>query len=225
MNDQMLRQHALDELRAERGLDLTGIDVRALDDVIELSGIVPTYAEKVAAERAVKGTVGVRAVVNDLDVKLRANHRRDDAGLAEAVLEALRSNVPADAAALRVRVADGWVRLEGTVDRLSKRSAAEEALEHVVGVMGLTNLITVRPPLPASAREVKDRVEAALRRRAELATYDATQVRVETRGDHVVLRGTVHSWADRAAAEAAAWGAPGIVAVEDELQVATPDGT
>jgi osmotically-inducible protein OsmY len=222
MSDQMLRQHVLDELNREPGLDATGIDVSATGDVIMLSGVVPTYAEKVAAERAAKRVDGVRGVASDLDVKLRAHHHRDDAVVAEAALEALRWNRPVDAARLRVRVADGWVRLEGTVDRPDERAAAEAALEHVVGVVGVTNLIAVHQPAPTPAMDVKARIEAALRRRAELAAYDATQIHVETRGDHVVLWGTVHSWADRAAAEAAAWAAPGIVAVDDELQVVAP---
>jgi len=222
MRDQeTLRQHVLDELNWEPSLDAAGIAVTVKDDVVALTGVVSTYAQKVTAEHAAK-RAGVRGVVNDIDVKLQAHHERDDEAVAEAALQALRWNARIDATGLVVRVADGWVRLEGTVEQPFERLAAEEAVETLVGVVGVTNLIAVHPSAPPQATDVRGRVEAALRRRAELAARDATQVRVETCGDRVVLRGTVHSWADRAAAEAAAWGAPGVVAVEAELEVVAP---
>lgn len=203
-----------EELNWEPSVHADKITVAVNGDVVTLTGTVRSYAEKVAAERAVKRVRGVRGLVNDLDVKLLTTHQRSDTDIAEAAVGALRWNsmVPPDL--VRVHLADGWLRLEGLVEWQYQRAAAEEAVRHLAGVVGVSNLITVRPQ--ARSTEIKSRIEAALHRRADL---DAAKVDVQTRDHTVILRGKVHSWHDRELVEAAAWAAPGVIAVEDEIKI------
>ena len=192
----------------------------AAHGVVTLTGVVTSYAEKVAAERAAKRVRGVHAVVNDIDVKLPMSHERNDGDIADAVVQALEWNVLVPRGTIDVRVSDGWVRLEGAVDRNDERTAAEEAVQHLAGVKGITSRITVKPHVTID--DVRERIEAALRRNAEV---EARHIRVEARDGKVVLRGHVQSWGERAAAEVAAWVAPGVTAVDDELEVESERGT
>lgn len=204
-----------EELAWEPSVYADSITVGSAGDVVTLAGTVRTFAEKVAAERAVRRVRGVHGVVNDLDVKLLVTHRHPDVEIAKAAVNALQWNslVPRDA--IRVHVSDGWVRLEGTVDAHFQRAAAEEAVRTLVGVLGVSNLVTLRPP--AQIPQVRAKIEAALHRRADL---DAAKVQVRTRDDHtVVLSGTVSSWQERELVEAAVWAAPGVIAVEDEIKI------
>ena len=223
MNAQQLalQRELLEELEWEPSLDASRIDVAiAHDGVVTITGVVNSYAAKVGAERAVKRVKGVLAVVNNLDVKLPMSHERADTQVGEAVVRALEWDVLIPHEKIRARVSDGWVRLEGVVDWNYQRTAAEEAIHRLTGVKGVTNLITV---LPQAANEdvktredVKAAIEAALRRSAEV---EARNIEVATHHGKVVLRGRVHSWAERDAAEAAAWAAPGVATLDDRLQV------
>jgi len=209
-----LEQRVREELNWEPSVYADPITVTATGDVATLTGTVRSYAEKVAAERAVKRVRGVRGVVNDLDVKLLVSHQHADTDIAEACVRALQWNVMVPPDSVRVHVADGWIRLEGVVDAQYQRAAAEEAVRPLLGVVGVSNLVTVRPP--ARVPEIKAKIEAALHRRADL---DAAKVDVQTRDRTVILRGRVHSWKERELVEAAVWAAPGVVAVEDELKI------
>lgn len=205
-----------EELAWEPSVYADSISVAAAGGaVVSLTGTVRTFAEKTAAERAVRRVRGVRGVVNNLDVKLLATHRHPDTEIAKAAVNALQWNAVVPRDAVRVHVADGWVRLEGSVDAHFQRAAAEEAVRTLVGVLGVSNLITLRPP--AQIPQVREKIEAALHRRANL---DAAKVQVRTRDDHtVILSGTVSSWQERELVEAAAWAAPGVITVEDEIKV------
>jgi osmotically-inducible protein OsmY len=176
---------------------------------------VRNYAEKVAAERAAKRVRGVHAVVNELDVHLPATHERSDAELADAVVRALEWDVLVPHDNIQVLVADGWVRLEGTVDWNFQRSAAEEAVCRLTGIKRLTNRIEVKAQVEAES--IKSQIEAALRRNAAI---DAQAIHVKVENRVVMLTGQVHSWAEREIVEAAAWSAPGVEAVDDELKIA-----
>ena len=183
--------------------------------VVTLTGTVRTFAEKVAAERAVRRVRGVLGVVNDLDVKLLVTHQHPDTEIAKAAVNALQWNAVVPRDAIRVHVSDGWVRLDGAVDAHFQRTAAEEAVRTLVGVLGVSNRVTLRPP--AQIPQVRAKIEAALQRRASL---DAARVQVRTRDDHtILLSGSVSSWQERELVEAAAWAAPGVIAVEDEIKV------
>lgn len=212
---QDLRQQLLEELDWEPKLGTSQVDVKLSDHgVVTLSGLVKSYAEKVAAERATRRVRGVHAVVNDIDILLPMTHERSDAAIAEAVVRALEWNVLVPDDAIDVRVSDGWVRLSGTVDWNYQRTTAADAAKFLAGVKGITNLITVKPQVMVP--DIRTRIEAALRRNAEVEAHGIT-VHVDDRT--VTLRGHVQSLAERAAAESAAWAAPGVTAVKNELAI------
>jgi len=224
VQQQALRGEVLDELEWEPRLGGSQLDVGVgHDGVVTLSGIVESYAQKIAAERAVKRVKGVNAVVNDVDVRLPAAHERTDPALAEAVVEVLEWDVLVPHEMIRATVSDGWVRLEGTVDWQFQRTAAEEAVHRLTGVKGVTNLVTVKPPAAGedlqARQEVRARIRAALERSAEV---EAKAIDVEAHRGKVVLRGRLRSWAEREAVLAAAWAAPGVATVDDQLQVGEP---
>jgi osmotically-inducible protein OsmY len=209
-----LQRRVLDELEWEPSVDATKIGVAVSDHIVTLTGWVSDYAKKLAAERAVKRVMGVRAVVNDLEVQPQTPEAKTDTELANAVLSALAWHVAVPHEQIQVRVSRGWVTLEGQVNLQFQRAAAEQAVQQLAGVRGVTNLITIAPA--ATAGDVKARIEAAFKRSAEI---DASRVQVETQENKVILRGRVRSWSEREEAENAAWAAPGITAVEDEIIV------
>ena len=212
---QDLRQQLLDELEWEPKLGTSQVDVKISDPgVVTLTGLVKSYAEKVAAERATRRVRGVHAVVNDLDVLLPVKHERSDPAIAEAAVRALEWNVLVPHDAIDVRVSDGWVRLSGMVDWNYQRTTAVDVVKFLTGVKGITNRITVRPRVLVP--DVKARIEAALRRNAEV---EAHGIRVHLQDSTVTLRGHVQSLEERAAAESAAWAAPGVTTVQNELEL------
>jgi osmotically-inducible protein OsmY len=213
-----LQKRVLDELAWDPSVDSSEISVTSSGDgVVTLEGVVPRYREKKAAEKAVKRVAGVRAVANDLEVRLLGKHRRDDTRLAEAAVRALEwhSYVPKDS--VKVTVDDGWVTLEGKVRWEYQRREAHDAVRDLVGVKGVTNQIELK--VSARPEDVRKKIEAAFRRSAEI---DADSVFVETDGGTVVLRGQVSSWRELDAAERAAWSAPGVERVKNRLEVKEP---
>ncbi len=211
-----LEREVYKELVWEPSVDALNVDVMGRPNgVIVLTGVVRNYAEKVTAERAARRIKGVQSVVNELDVRLASSHERSDVDLADAVVQALEWDVLVPPRRIQARVADGCVRLEGQVDWNYQREAAAEAVHRLAGVKGVTNLIKVSSQL--TVPNVKALIEAALRRSAEL---DAQAIDVDVQGRVVMLRGRVQSWAERDAAETAAWSAPGVTGVLDEIEVA-----
>ncbi len=211
-----LRRDVLDELDFEPSLDAAAIGVAVDDGVVTLNGRVGTYAERMVAERAARRVSGVRGVANELQVELRPGSIRDDTLIAQAAVNALGWSTVVPGHALTVTVNKGWVKLEGEVPWGYQRDAAVRAVSALTGVKGVSNLITLKPV--ARPQEVERRIQSALQRSASL---DAKKIHVETIGGRVFLRGTVRSFAEREDAERAAWSAPGVVAVDDELVVGT----
>jgi osmotically-inducible protein OsmY len=205
----------IDELRFQPNVREAEIGVAAREGVVTLTGFVPSYPEKVAAVRAAERVFGVRAVADDLTVRLPGTAQRSDTDIAHAAVEALKWNVEVPDTAIKLTVKDGWITMEGDVDWEFQRRAADRSVRFLTGVKGVVNRVTVHRA-SVSALEVQRHITDALKRSA---TVDAQRISVEARDGRVVLRGKVRSWAERTDAEAAAWAAPGVSAVEDDITV------
>jgi osmotically-inducible protein OsmY len=214
-SDSELKRDVERELEWDPSIDARRIGVTVVDDVVTLTGEVSTYAEKWRAERAVERVAGVRAIANELVVKL--DSERSDTDIAKAVAEALKRNVVVPADKVKAKVQNGWVTLSGEVNWDFQRRAAERSVRDLPGVRGISNLITLRPHV--EPQDVKERIEETFKREA---TLDAQNIQVEVHGGVVTLRGTVRSWLERREAEKAAWSAPGITEVHNLITIKEP---
>jgi osmotically-inducible protein OsmY len=202
------------ELKMEPGLRDDDVAVGVRDAVVTLAGYVDSYADKWRAETVVGRINGVKAVVNDIEVKLPTASERPDPDIARAVLDALKWNVLVPHEELKVTVENGWVTLRGTVDWYYQKEEAERTVGNITGVKGVSNLVTVAAkPTPS---DVKQKIVQALKRGAE---FDADRITVEVVGNKAILKGTVRSYAEMRDAERAARRAPGITEVENRLTV------
>jgi len=213
--DMQLQRDVIEELAWQPNVREAEIGVACKNGVVTLSGFVDSYAQKYAAGRAAEHVIGVRAVADDLQVKLPRAFVRSDTDIAHAAVTALKWDVEVPDSRIQVLVDDGWVSLDGAVDWQFQRSATEKAVRYLTGVKGVINRISVQQP-KVSAYEVNQRIEQALKRSAAV---DADRITVDAKNGKVVLRGTVRSWAEREDAERAAWAAPGVSEVNDEIAV------
>ena len=212
--DAELKSDVSEELAWDPAINATHVGVAVDRGVVTLTGHVETVAEKHAIERAVQRVKGVRLVAVELDVKLAPDHRRSDTEIAHAVESALKWNAVVGPSPLQVKVEKGWVTLGGQVRWGYQRAAAEKAVRHLLGVTGVSNLVEIRPA--TSVAQVASQIGKALARQAE---REARHVNVSVNGSEVTLQGHVHSWAEAAAAAGAAWSAPGVTRVVNQLIV------
>jgi osmotically-inducible protein OsmY len=213
--DENIQQEVLLELRWDSRLQPNEIGVAVKDGVVTLTGYVDSYLKKLAAKDAALRVQGVKAVANDIQVRLPGMSERTDTDLARAAREALLWDIEVPSDRVKITVSNGWVTLEGEVDYGFQRMAAERAISRLAGVKGVTNLIVVKPRV--MPEHLKEDIEQALVRNART---DAQHIQVNVEGRKVILRGTVSSYAEKEAAENTAWSEPGVTEVEDHILVA-----
>ena len=212
--DSLLHADVVEELNSDPSVDSRKIAIAAHDGVVTLTGTVPSYWQKVEAERAAMRVNGVRAVANDLTVELPSTHRRDDTDIARAAADALswHSDLPRT---IQVTVSNSWITLTGSVDWNYQKEEAERAVRYLSGVKGVINNIAIKAS--PKVADVKERIRKELERTVD---QEANRITVETTNGRVILEGNVHSWVELDAARRAAWSVPGITAVENRLVVA-----
>ncbi|HVT37981.1 MAG TPA: BON domain-containing protein [Gemmatimonadaceae bacterium] len=213
-SDSQLEQDVRDELHWDPSVNEAEIAIAVKGGVVTLLGGVSDYAQKLAAERAVTRVSGVRTIAEELKVRLPNTTQRTDREIAQAALGAMAWSTAVQKDRVTLKVEQGWVTLDGTLEWYYQRQAAEDVVRGMLGVMGVTNLIRVMPK--ASKVEVKSKIENALKRSAEI---DSQRINVEAINGKVTLKGSVRSWAERRDAELAAWAAPGVADVDDLLTV------
>jgi osmotically-inducible protein OsmY len=211
-SDTQLQQDVMAELTWEPSVHAAQIGVEVKDGVVTLAGQVNSYPEKWNAENAAQRVSGVKALVVNMEVRLPALSQRSDEDIARSVENTLEWMVPKGKDAVKVMVEHGQVVLTGEVEWQYQKTAAADAIRHLVGVTGVVNQIGLRHQV--SRVEVKHEIEAALTRQARA---DAKKITVEVKGSDVTLTGFVESWAERQSALHAAWSAPSVMNVTDRL--------
>lgn len=214
MGDIVLRQDVLDELEFEPRIDAAHIGVAVEKGVVTLTGHVATYAEKLAAERAVQRVKGVRAIAQDIQVRFPEEKKTADDEIAGRALSIMAWEMGAASDKVRVKVQDGWVTLSGETEWYFQKESAENAVRKLSGVVGLTNAIVIRPCVDAA--DVRRSIKAALERNADI---EANEIEIAVDGSKVTLEGKIRTWHERAVAERAAWAAAGVTDVDDRLSL------
>ncbi|HTN20475.1 MAG TPA: BON domain-containing protein [Pelobium sp.] len=216
--DSQIQDDVQEELRWEPFLHASEIGVAVKNGVVTLSGQVDTYSKKLSAEKAAKRVAGVKAVAEDIQVGLSPSYRKTDTEIAEAILNALKWHTAVKEEQIKIKVENGIVKLEGEVDWEFQKINAKTAIENLNGIASVIDLITVKSKLKPS--DVQKNIRSAFHRSASL---DAGKITIDAIGSKVILRGTVRSFAEKDDAERAAWAAPGVDSVENNLNINIPE--
>ena len=214
VTNEELQKNIYAELKWDPSVNASDIGVSVKDrGVVTLTGTVPYFINKWAAEEATSRVVGVKVVAEDIEVKLSKNHVLDDTDLGESVARALAFNVwvPKE---VKAKVENGWVTLEGAVNWGFEKKNAEESIQKLSGIRGVTNLVSLKPRV--KPQDVRVKIKSALERMADI---DAAKIDIKTFGGKVTLSGKVHSYSESKEAKSAAWRTPGVISVKNELRV------
>lgn len=214
MTDSQLQQAVIDALKFEPSVNAAHLGVTAADGVVTLSGYVENYAEKINAEHTARNVRGVKAIAEEIEVRLPATKKHADDEIAKRALDILKWNVAVPTDHIHVKVEHGVVTLTGEVDWQYQKTRAEAEVRFLGGVVGVVNQIAIKAS--AKPQEVREKIKSALERAADV---EAQMIHIDVDGGRVTLSGMVHSWSERNAAAHAAWSAPGVTQVVDHLSI------
>ena len=220
--DMDLKDDVIAELKYEPIVKVTDIGVLVKNGTVTLNGYVSSYVEKLEAVQAVKRIAGVKAIADDIEIQLPASYHRTDGDIAAAATNQINWATLIPPGTIQVTVREGWIDLEGEVQGWHQKTLAAEVVRHLSGVKGVSNRLSLAQPLkmniepPVKPVEVERAIKSAFKRSA---VVDANQIRVETNGSKVELSGNVRNLAEREEAERAAWAAPGVFSVDNQLTV------
>jgi len=209
-----IQQDVMAELLWEPALNGTQIGVSVNQGIVMLSGVVDTYYKKVLAEKATKKVSGVKAVAEEITVSVRGGKTHTDVDIAKAVVNALEWNSSIDDSKIKVQVENGEVTLDGEVEWNFQKISAQKAVENLAGVRHIINNLHVKNRVVVN--DVKQKIALAFLRHA---TLDSDKIKVEVVGDKVILSGTVRSFAEKRDAERTSWSSPGVMHVENNLEI------
>ena len=211
--DSQIKHDVMNEIKWDPSITSTQVTVSADDGIITLRGTVPHFFEKSKAEDAAQRVGGVRAVADEIEVNMLGSFNRSDEQIAAAAVSAIdwSYSVPKG---IKISVEKGWITLKGEADWDYQRIAAKDAVSQLMGVCGVTNEISIKSKMLST--DVKTRIEEALKRSAE---SEGRKISVSVSGDKATLTGNVHSFAELEVARHAAWMAPGIMYVENNLKI------
>lgn len=212
--DLQIQADVMAQLKWEPLLTANEIGVAVKNSVVTLAGTVDTFSKKIAAEAAARKIAGVKGIALDIDVIPTHSTKRNDSQIAEAVVNALRWDTKVPDEKINASVEDGWVTLEGVVDWEFQIAAAFDAVKNLLGVRGVTNLTKIVPKIQAG--EIRQKIAAAFER---IATLEAERIKIDTIGSKVILNGTVRSLAEKEDAQTAAFAAPGVTEVQNDILV------
>jgi len=213
-----IQKDVVEQLKWEPFLNAAQIGVAVKDGIVTLSGQVDAYSKKVLAEKTVKKVAGVKAIAEDIQVGISPAYKKTDTEIAAAVVNAIKWHTMIPDEKIKVSVEDGNVKLEGDVEWEYQRNQAKTAVENLIGVRFVTNLVAVKPKI--TPYELQLKINASFQRSANI---DASKITAEVIGSRVILRGKVRSFAEREDAENAVWSAPGVITVENKLVIEEPE--
>lgn len=217
-SDIQIQEDVMEQLKWEPFLNASQIGVSVKNGVVTLSGQVDSYTKKLAAENAAKKIAGVKAIAEDIQVGISHSYHKTDTEIAEAILNVLRWHSAVQEEKIKIKVESGNVKLEGEVEWEYQRANIMEAIKKITGVCSIINFITVKPKITPS--DIEQKISAAFHRSA---TIDAGKITADVMGSRVTLRGTVHSYTEKEDAENAAWNAPGVLSIENKLEIEEPE--
>lgn len=215
--DLQIQKDVMDEIKWQPNLELAQIGVAVKDGVVTLSGQVDSYMKKAAAVKAAKKVAGVKVVAEDIQVGASPSFKKSDSEIGTAVLNALKWNSAVQHERIKIEVEDGVVRLDGDADWEFQRSEAKKTIEKLQGVRMVLNFITIRPQI--MPEDIEHKIMSAFQRSASI---DSKSVKAAVLGSKVLLTGTVRSFAEKQDAEDAVWAAPGVLSVENKLEIDIP---